>query len=77
MLLNCHQCLAKSTADLNTLSFPVPSKSCSQNQVPLSLNVLVIYVKKWQNQQENIELAWVNPILPLAIGLPSFYIKYS
>lgn len=32
-LLNCHQCLAKSTADLNTLSFPVPSKSCSQNFV--------------------------------------------
>lgn len=32
-LLNCHQCLAKSTAELNTLSFPVPSKSCSQNFV--------------------------------------------
>lgn len=56
-LLNCHQCQDKSTADLSTLSFPVPSKPCSQNLVPLSLNVLVIYVKKWQNQQENIELA--------------------
>lgn len=43
----------------------------------LSLDVLVIYVKKWQNQQENIELARANPILPLAAVLPSFHIKYS
>lgn len=76
-LLNCHQCLAKSTPDLNTLSFPVPSKSFSQNLAPLSLKGLVIYVKKWQKQQENIELAWANPILSLAAVVPSFHIKYS
>lgn len=75
--MNHHQCLAKSTADLNTLSFPISSKPCYQNLVPLSLNVLVIYAKNWQHQQGNIELAWVNPILPWAAVLLSFRIKYS
>jgi len=74
--MNHHQPLVKSTADLNTLSFPMLSKSCCQNLVPLSSNVLVIYAKNWKNQQGNIELAQANPILLLAAVLLSFHIKY-
>lgn len=76
-LLSHNQYLAKFTAALNTLHFLVSSKSSYQNLVPLSLNVLFIYAKNWQNQQGDIELTWVNPNLSSAAALLSFHIKYS